>query len=133
MLVLDVSSESELEKAMGTLKPEGAGALLVSPDPLFTSLRVQLVTWAARLAIPTMYFRREFVDVGGLISYSANNIASYRRAGAYAARILKGEKPADLPVERPTEFELVINLKTAKTLGLTVPPTLLAIANEVIE
>jgi putative ABC transport system substrate-binding protein len=133
MLALEARSENELDKALGTLAPQGVAALLVTPDPLFASLSVQIVTWAARLAIPTMYFRPAFVDLGGLISYSANESALHRKVGAYAARILKGEKPADLPVEQPTEFELVINLKTAKTLGLTIPPGILAIADRVVE
>ena len=99
----------------------------------FTARRDRIITLAARHAVPTISSDREFAAAGGLLSYSSSTVDSYRRAGVYAARILKGEKPADMPVERSTKFELVINLKAAKALGLEIPPKLLALADEVIE
>jgi putative ABC transport system substrate-binding protein len=112
---------------------QGAGALLVVQDPFYNSRREQLVALAARHRLPVMYPLREFAEIGGLVSYGHNLVDGYREMGAYAGRILKGEKPADLPVVQPTKFEFVINLKTVKTLGLTVPPQLLATVDAVID
>jgi putative tryptophan/tyrosine transport system substrate-binding protein len=112
---------------------QGAGALLVVQDPLYNSWREQLVSLAARHKLPVMYPLREFAEIGGLVSYGHNLVDGYREMGVYAGRILKGEKPADLPVVQPIKFEFVMNLKTAKTLGLTVPPQLLATVDAVIE
>jgi putative tryptophan/tyrosine transport system substrate-binding protein len=131
--VMNASTESDIEQVFEVLAREHSDALLLSIDPFFVSHRVQLVASAARLGIPTFYSRRDFVEAGGLISYSANIASSYRRVGVYASRILKGDKPASLPVEQPTEFQLVINLKTARMLGLEIPVGVLAIADEVIE
>ena len=112
---------------------ERANALLIADDPFFGTRRDQLVAQANGRALPAIYYAREFVAAGGLISYGSDSIYNYARAGAYVARILKGTPPAALPIEQPTKFELVINLKTAKALGLTVPLTLQAAADEVIE
>ena len=133
ILVFPVSAENEIEPAFAGLLSQGANALLVADDPFFSTRRDQIVAQAARGAMPAIYYTREFAEAGGLISYGSNPNANYIQAGAYVARILKGMAPADLPVQQPTKFELVINLKTAKALGLTVSDSLLARADEVIE
>jgi putative ABC transport system substrate-binding protein len=133
LIVAPVTSEGELDGAFTSIVERGAKALLVGSGPLLTSNRERIVALAARHAIPAIYALREFVVAGGLMSYGASLVEAYRQAGSYAGRVLKGEKPADLPVMQSIKFELVINLKTAKALGLTVPPMLLARAEEVIE
>ena len=127
------STIRDIDTAYGRLTQKRADALLVSPGPLFGNRRVQLATLAARHALPTMYYDREFAEVGGLMSYGTSLSDQYRQTGIYTGRALKGESPADLPVLRATNFEFVINLQTAKTLGLDIPATLLARADEVIE
>jgi putative tryptophan/tyrosine transport system substrate-binding protein len=131
--VLTASTESELETSFTTLVRQGLHALVVKPDPLFIALRERLVALTAHHAIPAIYSHRVFVDVGGLISYGANLLDASWQMGTYTGRILKGAKPADLPVHQSIKFDLVVNLRTAKVLGLTVPPELIARADEVIE
>ena len=131
--ILKAGNEGEIDAACASLVELHVDALVVASDPFFTERRDQLVALAARYAVPAIYHLRVFVDSGGLISYGTPTQGWYRGAGTYVGRILAGAKPADLPVQQPTTFELVVNLKTAKTLGLTVPPSILARADEVIE
>jgi putative tryptophan/tyrosine transport system substrate-binding protein len=133
VVVLDASTEGEFEAAFATLAEKRANALIVSDDALFMNRRAALVALAARHAVPAIYGRREFAAAGGLISYGASTLDQYYQSGAYVGRILKGAKPADLPFLQPTKFELAINLKTAKALGLSVPNTLIGRADEVID
>jgi putative ABC transport system substrate-binding protein len=131
--VLTAGTIGEIDNAFARLAQNRTEALFVAPGVFLTDRRVQIATLATRYAIPTIYASRDFVEVGGLMSYGTSETDMLRRMGVYVGRILKGEKPADLPVLRPTKFELVINLSTARALGLTVPPTLLAIADDIIE
>jgi putative ABC transport system substrate-binding protein len=131
--VITASTNRDIDSAFATLVKKHMDALLISTDALFVTRRVQLVTLAARHALPAMYFRREFTEAGGLMSYGSNLADQFRLNGIYAGRILKGETPAEIPVQLPTKFEFVVNLQTAKTLGIEIPTNLLARADEVIE
>lgn len=133
IMVATVAGESEFDAAFAKIKQGGAAALLVSGSPLFTSKRRQLIALAAQHGLPAIYDQRAYVESGGLMSYGASFVGAYRQAGSYAGRILNGEKPSELPVVQPTTFELAINLKTAVTLGLSVPPSIMLLADEVIE
>jgi putative ABC transport system substrate-binding protein len=131
--VFKAETSREIEMAFAALVRDRADALAVGADPFFVDRRVQIVTLATRYLLPTVHFQREFAEIGGLMSYGASHVGRYREVGIYTGRILKGEKPADMPVAQPTLFELVVNLSTARAIGVTVPPILLAQAAEVIE
>ena len=131
--LLNASTESEIDAAFTTIVEQRNGALIIGTDPFLLGQRDQLVRLAARHMVPTIYFLREFVEAGGLMSYGPNIANGYRQAGVYTGLILNGANPATLPIVRPTQFLLYLNLKTAKTLGLQIPPLLLALADEVIE
>lgn len=131
--VVRASTETEIELAISSVAQQGAGALLVAQDPYFTSRREQLAALTVRYKLPAIYSFRDFPDAGGLMSYGTNFAESFRQAGVYVGRILKGEKTGDLPVLQPTKFELVINLKAAKMIGLTIPNAMQLLADEVIE
>ena len=131
--VVAARTNGDIDTAFATLVEKRADALLPSPDPLFVTRRVQLITLAVRHALPALYHRRELAEAGGLMSYGSDLPDQYRQAGVFVGRILKGEKPSEMPVQLPTRFEFVVNLQTAKTLGVTIPTTLLARADEVIE
>jgi putative ABC transport system substrate-binding protein len=131
--VLDAGNTTNLDRAFTAIGARGAHAIIVTNDPFFTPNREKLVQFAARKRLPAMYFFKHFADAGGLMAYGASLEDSYRRAALYVDKILKGAKPGDLPVEQPTRFDLVINLRTAKALNLTIPPSLLQRADEVIE
>jgi len=133
IVIVRTSTESEIDASFAAFARQGAAALLVATAPFFITRREQIVTLAARQKLPAIYVVDEFPASGGLMSYSGDVMSSYRQIGIYAGRILRGEKPANLPVMQPTKFLFVINLKTAKALGITFPPGLLAIADEVIE
>jgi putative ABC transport system substrate-binding protein len=131
--LLNASTESEVDTAFTTIVQQKSGALIIGTDPFLLGQRDRLVRLAARYMLPTIYFLREFVEAGGLMSYGPNIANGYRQAGVYTGLILNGANPATLPIVRPTQFQLYLNIKTAKTLGLQIPPLLLALADEVIE
>jgi len=133
LTVLDASSESEIDRAFAVFAEHKLDALIINTDPFLLGQRQQIVQLAARHNIPAVYFLREFVDAGGLMSYGPSVANSYRQVGIYVGRILKGENAGDLPVVQPTKFDLVINLRTASALGLEIPTNLLVRADEVIE
>jgi putative ABC transport system substrate-binding protein len=131
--VVNASTSPEIDAAFSILAENKANALIISPTPLMNARRIQIATLAARYVLPTIYPLRDFTAAGGLMSYGPDDAARYRLVGVYTGRVLKGERPADMPVQRPTAFQLVINMQTARALGIAVPPTLLARADEVIE
>ncbi len=131
--ILDVANTADIDSAFSILTQHGDGAVTILADPFMNSHRDQLIALEARYKLPTLFYTREQVAAGGLMSYGANFTEAFAQAGGYAARILKGEKPDEIPILQPTKFEFIINLKTAKTLGLEIPPTLLALADDVIE
>jgi putative ABC transport system substrate-binding protein len=131
--ILNAASEGEIETAFVSLVQLHVGGLLIAPDAFFLSRRDQLVALASRQAVPAIYLWREFATAGGLISYGPSFTAIYRQVGIYVGKILKGANPADLPIQQPTKFELVVNLKTAKALGLAIPQLILVRADEIIE
>jgi putative ABC transport system substrate-binding protein len=133
LIIVRATTDAEIDAAFATFAQQGAGALLVTADVQFSSRRDQLVALAARSKLPAIYSQREFTDIGGLLSYAPDYAAGYRQAGSYLGKVLNGAKPADLPIMQSTKFELVVNLKSAKALGIAMPPTLLATADDVIE
>ena len=133
LAVLNATTASEIDTAFTTIVHTGIGALVVAGDAFLANRREQIIALAARHAVPTIYVNREMAGAGGLMSYGNSLTDAYRRAGIHTGRILKGAKPGDLPVDQATKFELVINLKTAKALGLTIPPSLLLRADEIIQ
>ncbi len=133
LVVLNASADADFDAAFATIAPQRIDALLVAADPFFDNRRAQIISLAARHAVPTSYIRRDFVNEGGLMSYGPDNADAFRQAGIYAGRILKGKKPADLPVMEPTRFEMAFNLRTATALGLSIPQSMLLGADEVIQ